>query len=66
MCDVSLPTQLWVEAWLEGEGVSRARRIVGEAVGLRRKALQTRGGMCLQKSRLHAGVVEAAQGSRGG
>lgn len=49
MVGISLPSQLGVQAWLEGEGISWAWWVVGEAVGLRRKALQSRCGMSLEQ-----------------
>lgn len=44
---VSLPPRM--EAWLKGEGVSRAWRVAGEAVGLRGKVFQSRGGVSLER-----------------
>lgn len=44
---ISLPPRM--QAWLKGEGVSRAWRVAGEAVGLRGKAFQSRGGVSLER-----------------
>lgn len=44
---ISLPPRM--QAWLKGEGVSRAWRVTGEAVGLRGKAFKSRVGMSLER-----------------
>lgn len=38
-----------MQTWLKGEGVSWAWRVAGEAVGLRGKAFQSRGGVSLER-----------------
>lgn len=48
---VSLPAQLGVQAWLQGEGVPRACWVVAKAVRLRSEALQRRRGVSLGAQR---------------
>lgn len=48
---VSLPAQLGVQAWLQGEGVTRACWVVAKAVWLRSEALQRRRGVSLGAQR---------------
>lgn len=48
---VSLPAQLGVQAWLQGEGVPRACWVVAKAVRLRSEALQRRRGVSLEAQR---------------
>lgn len=48
---VSLPAQLGVQAWLQGEGVPRACWVVAKAVWLRSEALQRRRGVSLGAQR---------------
>lgn len=47
----SLPAQLRVQAWLQGEGVPWACWVVAKAVGLRSEALQRRCGVSLEAQR---------------
>lgn len=57
---ISLPPRM--QAWLKGEGVSRAWRVAGEAVGLRGKAFQSRGGVSLEREfqqKSEAGDIKA-------
>lgn len=48
---VSLPAQLGVQAWLQGEGIPRACWVVAKAVRLRSEALQRRRGVSLEAQR---------------